>query len=68
MTEKKRRGTTPAPTRHHTTMRLQVDLLDAIDKEANAVGFSRTQYIEQALAKHLRGLRNGHRIKLRSLL
>lgn len=50
----------------HTTMRARRDLLERLDKEAAKRGWSRTQLLEQLMAKWLTS--QGHKVQLDVLL
>lgn len=52
--------------KRRTTMRARRDLLDRIDKEALARGWSRTTLIEQLMAKWLRD--QGHEVRIEVVL
>lgn len=51
-----------------TTMRLAPDIRAATDELAEEHGMSRTQYVEQVLAKEIRRHPNRFHIRLKSLL
>jgi len=56
-----------AASRRQTTMRLQTDILDAADALRGPMGLSRTQLVEQLLAKFIRQ-KGGGPVRLKSLL
>lgn len=52
--------------KHQTTMRIQDDVLRALDVEAIARGMDRTEFAHQVWARFLRGC--GHKLKVRDRL